>query len=94
MDYYGASFVAFVLAIAELITFGWIYGVPRFCKDTEFMLGFRPNLYWRLCWRYIVIIFNLILLYLFINGFIEFLDSWSNERHSIVYISHSRTCDI
>jgi hypothetical protein len=24
--------------------------VNRLCKDIEFMLGFRPNLYWRLCW--------------------------------------------
>ncbi|CAO1427900.1 unnamed protein product [Diamesa serratosioi] len=53
VDFYGASFVVFVLGIAELVTFGWIYGVPRFCKDIEFMLGFRPNIYWRLCWRYI-----------------------------------------
>lgn len=53
VDYYGASFIAFVLAIAELYTFSYIYGVERFCKDIEFMLGFRPNIYWRTCWRFI-----------------------------------------
>lgn len=53
VDYFGASFIAFVLAIAELITIGWIYGVPRLCKDCEFMLGFRPNIYWRICWKYV-----------------------------------------
>ncbi|KAG5669729.1 hypothetical protein PVAND_000024 [Polypedilum vanderplanki] len=53
VDYYGASFIAFVLAIAELYTFSYIYGVDRFCKDIEFMLGFRPNIYWRTCWRFI-----------------------------------------
>jgi solute carrier family 6 (neurotransmitter transporter, glycine) member 5/9 len=26
MDFYGASFVALTLAVAELITIGWIYG--------------------------------------------------------------------
>lgn len=52
VDYYGASFIAFILAIAELYTFSYIYGVDRLCKDIEFMLGFRPNLYWRLCWRF------------------------------------------
>jgi solute carrier family 6 amino acid transporter-like protein 5/7/9/14 len=26
LDFYGASFVGFLLAIAELITVGWIYG--------------------------------------------------------------------
>lgn len=53
VDHYGVQFVAFVLAIAELYTFSYIYGVNRFCKDIEFMLGFRPNIYWRTCWRFI-----------------------------------------
>uniref|UniRef100_A0A182QLZ8 Transporter n=1 Tax=Anopheles farauti TaxID=69004 RepID=A0A182QLZ8_9DIPT len=69
VDYYGASSIALVLAIAELIAIGWVYGVDRLCKDTEFMLGHRPNLYWRLCWRWItpllmfvILIYNLITL--------------------------------
>nr|ABZ81818.1 sodium-dependent nutrient amino acid transporter 8 [Aedes aegypti] len=67
VDHFGASFIALVLAIAELITIGWIYGVDRLCKDVEFMLGIRPNLYWRLCWKWItpllmaaILIYNLI----------------------------------
>ncbi|XP_063697322.1 sodium-dependent nutrient amino acid transporter 1-like [Culicoides brevitarsis] len=50
VDFFGASFVAFVLAIVELITISWIYGVNRLCKDTEFMLGIKTGLYWRICW--------------------------------------------
>ncbi|XP_029721155.2 sodium-dependent nutrient amino acid transporter 1 isoform X2 [Aedes albopictus] len=69
VDHFGASFIALVLAIAELITIGWIYGVDRLCKDVEFMLGVRPNLYWRLCWKWItplmmaaILIYNLVTL--------------------------------
>lgn len=69
MDHFGASFIALVLAIAELIAIGWIYGVDRLCKDVEFMLGHRPNLYWRLCWRWVtpllmtaILIYNLVTL--------------------------------
>ncbi|KFB53954.1 AGAP010865-PA-like protein [Anopheles sinensis] len=69
VDYYGASSIALVLAIAELIAIGWVYGVDRLCKDTEFMLGHRPSLYWRLCWRWItpllmfvILIYNLVTL--------------------------------
>lgn len=51
VDYFGASFIIFILAIGELIAFGWIYGVDRLCADCEFMLGFRPNAYWRICWK-------------------------------------------
>lgn len=50
VDYFGVSMVIYVLAIAELITFGWIYGVSRICKDTEFMLGIKTSWYWRICW--------------------------------------------
>lgn len=53
MDYYGASFIAFILAIAELYTFCYFYGVNRLCKDIEFMLGFYPNIYWRVCWKFV-----------------------------------------
>lgn len=64
VDHFGASFIALVLAIAELITFGWIYGVDRLCKDVEFMLGIRPNLYWRLCWKWITpLLMSVILVY-------------------------------
>jgi len=36
-----------------------IYGVDRFCGDIESMIGFRPNIYWRICWKYISPIFLL-----------------------------------
>jgi solute carrier family 6 amino acid transporter-like protein 5/7/9/14 len=54
VDFFGCSFVVLILAIMELITISWIYGVDRLCKDIEFMLGFRPSIYWRMCWKYIV----------------------------------------
>lgn len=50
LDFYAASFVALVLAIVELITVSWIYGVDRFCDDIEFMLKKKTGLYWRICW--------------------------------------------
>lgn len=53
VDHYGASFTAFILAIGELYAFCYIYGVDRLCRDIEFMLGFRPNFYWRVCWKFL-----------------------------------------
>ena len=50
VDYFGASFIVFVLAIAEIVAVVWIYGIKRFCKDVEFMLGRYPGFYWRFCW--------------------------------------------
>lgn len=53
LDFYGASFVAFFFAIAELLTVVWIYGLDRFCLDVEFMLGKKIGIYWRVCWGFI-----------------------------------------
>lgn len=50
MDFFGASFIVICLAIAEILSFGWIYGVNRLCKDIEFMLGIKTGWYWRICW--------------------------------------------
>uniref|UniRef100_A0A182PFL1 Sodium-dependent nutrient amino acid transporter 1 n=1 Tax=Anopheles epiroticus TaxID=199890 RepID=A0A182PFL1_9DIPT len=52
LDFYGASFVALVLAVFEMMTFAWIYGVGRICRDIEFMLGIKTGLYWRVCWAF------------------------------------------
>lgn len=50
VDFYGCTFIALVLAIAELIAVGWIYGVKRLCNDIEFMLNLKTSFYWRICW--------------------------------------------
>ncbi|KAL5286651.1 hypothetical protein ACFFRR_007957 [Megaselia abdita] len=53
VDFYGASFVAFFLAIAELISIGWIYGTKRFCQDIDFMLGIKTGVLWRISWSFV-----------------------------------------
>jgi solute carrier family 6 (neurotransmitter transporter, glycine) member 5/9 len=53
IDFYGATFVAFILAVAELIVFCYIYGVNRICKDVEFMLNRKMGIYWKICWRFL-----------------------------------------
>lgn len=60
--------MAFVLAIVELITIAWIYGVNRLCKDAEFMLGIKTGLYWRICWGIITpLLMGSILIYTLIT---------------------------
>lgn len=50
VDFYGANFAVFILAIGQLYAFCYIYGVKRVCQDIKFMLGFTPNIFWRACW--------------------------------------------
>uniref|UniRef100_A0A1Q3FKX7 Transporter n=1 Tax=Culex tarsalis TaxID=7177 RepID=A0A1Q3FKX7_CULTA len=68
MDYYGATFVTLTLAVFELLTFAWIYGVNRVCKDIEFMLGVKTGLFWRICWGVVTpLVVLIILLFSIIN---------------------------
>uniref|UniRef100_A0AAX7SHL5 Transporter n=1 Tax=Astatotilapia calliptera TaxID=8154 RepID=A0AAX7SHL5_ASTCA len=39
--------------LIEAIGVSWFYGVDRFSEDIERMMGFKPGLYWRLCWKYV-----------------------------------------
>ncbi|XP_013776785.1 sodium- and chloride-dependent glycine transporter 2-like [Limulus polyphemus] len=50
MDTYGGGFAITFIAICELVALMWGYGIKRFCDDLEFMLGTRPNLFWKACW--------------------------------------------
>jgi len=50
MDTYGAGISVLILAVLEMVAIMWVYGVNKFCKDVEAMLGFYPNWYFKACW--------------------------------------------
>lgn len=50
VDYYGTSFVVFIVASFEIVGLIWVYGFENFLDDVEFMLDRKPSLYWRICW--------------------------------------------
>ena len=29
-----------------------VFCILRFCEDIELMIGYRPNAFWLICWRY------------------------------------------
>lgn len=41
-----------LIALLETIAIGWVYGTDKFCKNIESMVGHRPSLYFRLCWKF------------------------------------------
>ncbi|XP_017797683.1 PREDICTED: sodium-dependent nutrient amino acid transporter 1-like, partial [Habropoda laboriosa] len=50
VDYYGTSFVVFILASFEITAITWLYGIENLLEDIEFMLMRKPSSYWRICW--------------------------------------------
>ncbi|OWF45691.1 Sodium- and chloride-dependent glycine transporter 2 [Mizuhopecten yessoensis] len=53
MDWYCATFSLMLLCLAECIAIAWIYGVDRFYKDLELMIGYQPSVWWKICWCFI-----------------------------------------
>ncbi|KAM6893358.1 sodium- and chloride-dependent transporter XTRP3 [Xenentodon cancila] len=47
---YGATFSLLFIVLTEVITVSYIYGIKRFDKDIEDMLGHRPSWYWKIMW--------------------------------------------
>ncbi|XP_037047033.1 sodium-dependent nutrient amino acid transporter 1-like [Bradysia coprophila] len=77
VDFYGVSFVALVLAVPELITFGWIYGVERLWLDVKFMRNVETGLYYRLTWK---IVSPLLMLIILIYQVVQFKPISYNEQ--------------
>ncbi|KAK3752231.1 hypothetical protein QZH41_012237, partial [Actinostola sp. cb2023] len=59
MDRQSGGLSLIFVSIFECIVVAWCYGkifplgADRFCDNIEEMIGQRPNLYFRLCWKYI-----------------------------------------
>ncbi|XP_043260670.1 sodium-dependent nutrient amino acid transporter 1-like isoform X1 [Colletes gigas] len=63
VDYYGTSFVVFILASFEITAVVWLYGIENFIDDIEFMLEKKTSIYWNVCW---FLVTPLILIIIFI----------------------------
>ncbi|XP_038630786.1 sodium- and chloride-dependent neutral and basic amino acid transporter B(0+)-like isoform X2 [Scyliorhinus canicula] len=53
VDYFCTGWIVIITALLELVGLSWIYGVNRFIKDIEMMIGERTWLFWlwwRVCW--------------------------------------------
>ncbi|KAK3770220.1 hypothetical protein RRG08_038731 [Elysia crispata] len=62
-DWYSSSFSLMLLSLIECLVISWIYGVDRFLKDIELMIGHKPSVYWKLMWKYVT---PVIVLYIWI----------------------------
>uniref|UniRef100_A0A2I3GZB5 Transporter n=1 Tax=Nomascus leucogenys TaxID=61853 RepID=A0A2I3GZB5_NOMLE len=53
LDTFAAGTSILFAVLMEAIGVSWFYGVDRFSNDIQQMMGFRPGLYWRLCWKFV-----------------------------------------
>ncbi|XP_071400939.1 sodium- and chloride-dependent transporter XTRP3-like [Centroberyx affinis] len=67
---YGATFSLLFIVLIEVITVSYIYGIRRFEKDIEDMLGHRPNWYWKIMW---VLVSPALLIALFVFYIVNYI---------------------
>ncbi|RLU27541.1 hypothetical protein DMN91_001345 [Ooceraea biroi] len=69
LDRYAAGYSMLIAVLAETIAVSWIYGTDRFCDDIKDMIGFRPGIYWRVCWKFVAPLF---LMFIIVYGLIGY----------------------
>ncbi|CAH1963096.1 unnamed protein product [Acanthoscelides obtectus] len=61
LNIYGPGLAILFVVFVEAAGVCWIYGTENFARDIEKMIGHRPGLFWRICWKYISPVFILII---------------------------------
>ncbi|MEQ2281184.1 hypothetical protein AMECASPLE_027722 [Ameca splendens] len=61
-DHFAGSFPLLTIGLFEMIAVVYIYGIDRFNKDIEFMVGHKPSIFWQVTWRVISPLIVLVIL--------------------------------
>ncbi|XP_075876282.1 sodium- and chloride-dependent GABA transporter 1-like [Nelusetta ayraudi] len=62
MDHYTAIISVILLAFVEVVVVCWLYGVDKLSDHLHEMTGHRPNIAFRLCWKFISPLLILVIL--------------------------------
>ncbi|XP_030644623.1 sodium-dependent neutral amino acid transporter B(0)AT1-like [Chanos chanos] len=61
-DGFAGSIPLLIIAFCEMIAVAYVYGIDRFNKDIEFMIGHKPNIFWQVTWRVLSPLIMLVIL--------------------------------
>jgi hypothetical protein len=53
LDWYSAGFSLLIVSFVEIYVVIHVYGYTRFADDFYCMVGFHPNIYWKVTWIFI-----------------------------------------
>ncbi|KAL3859363.1 hypothetical protein ACJMK2_009587 [Sinanodonta woodiana] len=53
LDTFAAGTSIIFTVLCQVLAVSWLYGVDQFCDDIQKMIGHRPGLYWRICWKFV-----------------------------------------
>ncbi|KAJ8939840.1 hypothetical protein NQ314_010969 [Rhamnusium bicolor] len=66
VDFFGGTFIFYVLTIIEIVSVMWWYGLENICLDIEYMLKKKPGAYWRICWCVVIPLILIIVFFYFL----------------------------
>ncbi|XP_065202234.1 sodium-dependent serotonin transporter-like [Planococcus citri] len=73
LNIFGPGLSILFVVFVESAGVCWLYGVEKFSRDVECMLGHRPGLFWRICWTYISPTFLLVIFVFSLLGYEEMI---------------------
>uniref|UniRef100_A0A336LLZ3 Transporter n=1 Tax=Culicoides sonorensis TaxID=179676 RepID=A0A336LLZ3_CULSO len=73
LNVYGPGLAILFVVFVEAAGVFWYYGVDNFSADIEQMLGEKPSLFWRLCWKYVSPTFLFVILVFSVLGYEDML---------------------
>ncbi|GJQ70886.1 hypothetical protein Trydic_g803 [Trypoxylus dichotomus] len=73
LSVYGPALSILFVVFVEAAGVCWLYGTENFARDIEKMIGHRPGLFWRMCWKYISPIFILVIFIFSLRNHAELL---------------------
>uniref|UniRef100_A0A1A7X3W1 Transporter n=2 Tax=Iconisemion striatum TaxID=60296 RepID=A0A1A7X3W1_9TELE len=80
---YGATFSLLFIVLIEVTIISYYYGIRRFEKDIEDMLGHRPNWYWKIMWAGVspLLLIGLFVFYIvnYIQGGTPTYQAWNKD---------------
>ncbi|KAL3981311.1 metaxin [Sarotherodon galilaeus] len=89
---YTATFSLLLIVLIEVIAVSYIYGIKRFEKDIEDMLGHRPNWYWKIMWAVTspLLLIGLFIFYIisYIQGGTPTYQAWNKELGESVVMEY------
>uniref|UniRef100_A0A672PJ14 Solute carrier family 6 member 20 n=1 Tax=Sinocyclocheilus grahami TaxID=75366 RepID=A0A672PJ14_SINGR len=82
---YAATLSLLFIVFLEVISVCYVYGLRRFERDIEDMLGHRPNWYWKVMWAVVspLLLFSLFIFYIinYIQGGTPTYQAWDKDLH-------------
>ncbi|XP_063402684.1 sodium-dependent proline transporter-like [Mytilus trossulus] len=72
LDNYVGGWTLLLIGFAECMCLTYAYGVTRFMKDIEVMLGFKISVVWKVLW---MVISPLVLMFIFVFTFVDYESS-------------------